>query len=147
MLLRPAVALPVETYAMERLDEFRDGEKELESWYENNGWTVRAYLDANVLFLAAADRRAHLESFRKALEVHDHFAGTGKEPLELPLPAKDLPVLASALSLECEALLTRDRTHFGTLYGRSVAGVTILSPRGPAEMLLKRRRQKPDANA
>jgi AbrB family looped-hinge helix DNA binding protein len=37
VLLRPAVALPVETYTRERLDEFGGAEKELETWYENNG--------------------------------------------------------------------------------------------------------------
>ncbi|MFP4430667.1 MAG: AbrB/MazE/SpoVT family DNA-binding domain-containing protein [Spirochaetaceae bacterium] len=37
VLLRPAVALPVEAYSQERLDEFKAAEEELESWYENNG--------------------------------------------------------------------------------------------------------------
>jgi antitoxin PrlF len=37
VLLRPAVALPVEAYSQERLDEFKAAEEELESWYQNNG--------------------------------------------------------------------------------------------------------------
>ena len=37
VLLRPAVALPVEAYSQERLGEFKAAEEELESWYENNG--------------------------------------------------------------------------------------------------------------
>jgi uncharacterized protein len=136
---------------------------------------VRVYLDANILFSAAAtdgairrliddlvgaghrlvadayvwteadrnlalhypDRREHLESLRTALELHSHFAGAGKELAAVPLPEKDLPVLASAVSLSCQTLLTGDRTHFGALYGRKIAGVTILSPRGVAEILLK----------
>jgi AbrB family looped-hinge helix DNA binding protein len=34
VLLRPAVALPVETYTQERLDEFQAAEKELQTWYQ-----------------------------------------------------------------------------------------------------------------
>ncbi len=32
--------------------------------------------------------------------------------------------------------MTGDRTHFGALYGKAVAGVTIHSPRSLAEALL-----------
>ena len=56
--------------------------------------------------------------------------------LDLPLPDKDRPVLAAAIRLECEALVTGDRTHFGPLYGRTILGVTIHSPRSLAEKLL-----------
>jgi predicted nucleic acid-binding protein len=55
----------------------------------------------------------------------------------LPLPAKDRPVLAGAIHQSCEALVTGDRTHFGALYGRTIRGVTIYSPRSLAEALLK----------
>lgn len=44
------------------------------------------------------------------------------------LPEKDRPVLAVAIRLKCEALVTGDRTHFGALYGKTFAGVTIYSP-------------------
>jgi uncharacterized protein len=54
----------------------------------------------------------------------------------LPLPAKDRPVLAAAIRRGCGALVTGDRTHFGTLYGRTIHGVTIHSPRSLAEALL-----------
>jgi predicted nucleic acid-binding protein len=53
------------------------------------------------------------------------------------LPEKDRPVLASAIRLGCEVLVTGDRTHFGALYGKSVGGVTIHSPRSLAERLSK----------
>ena len=53
----------------------------------------------------------------------------------LPLPAKDRPVLAAAIQLSCDALVTGDRTHFGALYGRTSHGVTIHSPRSQAEAL------------
>jgi predicted nucleic acid-binding protein len=52
------------------------------------------------------------------------------------LPDKDRPVLAAAVQMRCDALVTGDRTHFGRLYGRTIAGVTIHSPRSLAELLL-----------
>jgi predicted nucleic acid-binding protein len=54
----------------------------------------------------------------------------------LPLPAKDKPVLAAAIGHRCDVLVTGDRTHFGALYGRTLYGVTIHSPRSLAETLL-----------
>jgi len=51
----------------------------------------------------------------------------------LPLPAKDRPVLAAAIHQSCGALVTGDRTHFGPLYGRTIHGVAIHSPRSLAE--------------
>ena len=51
------------------------------------------------------------------------------------LPEKDRPVLAAAVRLRCDALVTGDRTHFGALYGRSVLGVAVHSPRSLAEAI------------
>ena len=45
------------------------------------------------------------------------------------LPEKDRLVLAAAIALGCEALVTGDRTHFGKFYGRHVSGVMVHSPR------------------
>jgi predicted nucleic acid-binding protein len=55
--------------------------------------------------------------------------------LALLLPEKDRPVLAAAIQHRCQALLTGDKTHFGPLYGQTIAGVSILSPQGLAEIL------------
>ena len=52
-----------------------------------------------------------------------------------PLPADDRPVLASAIHNRCDALVTGDRTHFGPLYGKTIQGVAIHSPRSLAEAL------------
>ena len=52
------------------------------------------------------------------------------------LPEKDRPVLAAAIGLRCDVLLTGDRTHFGMAYGRAFAGVMIHSPRSLTEALL-----------
>ena len=55
----------------------------------------------------------------------------------VPLPEKDIPVLAAAVRFACSALVTGDRTHFGSLYGKTIHGVQIHSPRSLAETLLR----------
>jgi len=55
--------------------------------------------------------------------------------LDLLLPEKDRPVLASAIQHRCQVLLTGDKTHFGRLYGQTIGGVFIYSPQGVAEIL------------
>ncbi len=52
------------------------------------------------------------------------------------LHEKDRPVLAAAMRLGCHALVTGDRSHFGSAYGKTCGGVTIYSPRLLAEALL-----------
>jgi uncharacterized protein len=54
----------------------------------------------------------------------------------LPLPEKDRPVLAAAILNRCEALVTGDRTHFGKLFGRTIRGTAIHSPRSLAQAVL-----------
>ena len=44
------------------------------------------------------------------------------------LPAKDRPVLMAAMALKCDALVTGDRTHFGSGYGKAFGGVKLYSP-------------------
>jgi uncharacterized protein len=51
------------------------------------------------------------------------------------LPEKDRPVLAAALRLRCDALITGDQRHFGAAYGKVIDGVAIHSPRSFAQML------------
>ena len=53
------------------------------------------------------------------------------------LPEKDRPVLAAAARLQCDVLVTGVRTHFGSGYGRSFAGVAVHSPRSLAELALR----------
>jgi predicted nucleic acid-binding protein len=61
---------------------------------------------------------------------------TGRAPIEADwLPEKDKPVLAAAMHLHCDALVTGDRTHFGRGYGRTFGGVVIHSPRSLGELL------------
>jgi predicted nucleic acid-binding protein len=61
-----------------------------------------------------------------------HLAAAHRHPAALEatlaIPEKDRPVLAAAIRLECKALVTGDRTHFGAFYGKTIGGVTIYSP-------------------
>lgn len=58
-------------------------------------------------------------------------------PAELTeLPEKDRPVLAAAIRLRCDALLTGDRSHFGAFFGKIIGGVAVHSPRTMAVELL-----------
>ena len=52
------------------------------------------------------------------------------------LPEKVRPVLAAAIRLRRDVLVTGDRAHFGPGYGQSFHGVEIHSPRSLAEHLL-----------
>jgi len=51
------------------------------------------------------------------------------------LPEKDRPVLAAAIRLHCDFLVTGDRTHFGAGYGKKFGGVAICSPQSMLENL------------
>jgi uncharacterized protein len=51
------------------------------------------------------------------------------------LPEKDRPVLAAAMRLHCDVLVTGDQKHFGAAYGKVVGGVAIHTPRSLAELL------------
>lgn len=61
------------------------------------------------------------------------------QPL-VALAEKDRPVLAAAIRLGCDVLVTGDRTHFGALYGSQLQGVEIHSPATLAALLLQRAR-------
>jgi len=70
--------------------------------------------------------------------MHSAGAQSAAAVLEasLDLHEKDRPVLAAAIRHRCAALVTGDRTHFGHLYGRTVQGTTIHSPRSLAQAVL-----------
>lgn len=109
------------------------------------------FLDANVLFSAAYRSESGLrrlweldpvelvssayaveEARRNLLEeaqrrrLTDHLAAV--RIVEAGLPAKDLPILGAAIGARATHLLTGDTTHFGHLFGTTIAGVTILTP-------------------
>jgi len=79
----------------------------------------------------------YLESLLARLHVAGAQPPDAELEAELPLPEKDRPVLAAAIRHGCAALVTGDRTHFGRLYGKTLRGVAIHSPRSLAEALLR----------
>ncbi len=69
-------------------------------------------------------------------EVAPFQASESPPDVTAMLPENDRPVLAAAIRLGCDALVTGDRTHFGVLYGKVVGGVKIHSPFSLAQDLL-----------
>ena len=78
---------------------------------------------------------SELDSMVLAIGVNPFASDANLIPEVVWLPEKNRPVLASAIRLRCDALLTGDRTHFGVGYGKAFAGVTIYSPRSLAEAI------------
>ncbi len=63
---------------------------------------------------------------------------SNKLVLDLPvkIKSKDIPILGSAIAQECNYLLTGDKRDFGFLFGKTVAGVMVVSPKLLAEELV-----------
>lgn len=76
---------------------------------------------------------SELDSILSHLKVADTQPLSKLPEAVLQLPEKDQPVIAAAIRLECDALVTGDRTHFGPWYGKKLCGVKIYSPRLLAE--------------
>jgi uncharacterized protein len=101
-------------------------------------------LCADAYVVAEAQRNLAVKA-PEGLPVFDAMLGrievAGFEVTALPaemvslLPEKDRPVLAAAIRLRCEALVTGDRAHFGALYGQTLKGVAIHSPLSLAKVL------------
>lgn len=83
----------------------------------------------------APDALIAFEALLKRLRISPAQAPGPALKLVNWLPEKDRTVLAAAMRLRCDALVTGDRTHFGPGYGNLFDGVTIHSPRSLAEQL------------
>jgi predicted nucleic acid-binding protein len=90
----------------------------------------------NLARKAGSDGREALDTLLTVVEIGPVTSIDSDAPWLAWLPPKDQPVLASAVSLRCDALITGDRTHFGSRYGRQVEGVMLLSPALAADQLL-----------
>ena len=78
---------------------------------------------------------AALDALTRTIRIFP-LRNTDQSAESLPIDDKDKPVLAAAISLGCDALITGDRTHFGHLFGTAVQGVTIYSPKLAARSLM-----------
>jgi predicted nucleic acid-binding protein len=76
-----------------------------------------------------------LEAVLTRVEVAAFHPGALPARIAALVNEKDRPVVAAALRLRCDALVTGDRTHVGALYGEELLGVAIHSPRTLAEWL------------
>jgi predicted nucleic acid-binding protein len=88
------------------------------------------------LAVKAPDGLKAFDALLPQLHVGSIQAADSGLEASLPLPEKDRPVLAAAVRHHCQVLVTGDRTHFGSLYGQTLHGVAIHSPRSLAEKLL-----------
>ena len=78
-----------------------------------------------------------LDDLLQWIPIHPMRSGTTSIASISWLPDKDQPVLAAAIRLRCDVLVTGDRTYFGAGYGRTFDDVTIHSPRSLAEVLIR----------
>ena len=94
---------------------------------------ARRNLDAK----ASADAITYLDGLLAQIAVRQvSYTDTAQgESLVSWLPEKDRPVLLAAMAMECDVLLTGDRTHFGAGYGKTFAGVTVYVPAQLARLL------------
>ena len=86
----------------------------------------------NLTRKAAADAIEYLDALLAQIEmnhVQHSPQRTGSVQTQADwLPDKDRPVLLAAITLQCEALVTGDRTDFGAGFGKAFGGVTIYAP-------------------
>jgi predicted nucleic acid-binding protein len=78
---------------------------------------------------------AVLDDLLQQIEVAPFRAADLPPSVADRIATKDRPVFAAAVGLGCHALVTGDRTHFGALYGLTLLGVRIESPRSLLERL------------
>lgn len=69
----------------------------------------------------------YLQALLSRIELHESQY-PAKGAVADWLPPKDRPVLLAAISCKSNVLVTGDRTHFGSGYGKSFDGVTVHSP-------------------
>lgn len=88
------------------------------------------------LHAKGSEALTELDLLLRKLTIADPVAQPRASRAELDwLPDKDRPVLAAAIRLRCDALVTGDRRHFGAGYGKTFEGVTVHSPRSLAQQL------------
>lgn len=82
----------------------------------------------NIAAKADAQSMDYLEALLLRIEVAKVQYAVVQDSELLWLPDKDRPVLKAAIALQCQALVTGDRTHFGAGFGKSWSGVMLYSP-------------------
>jgi predicted nucleic acid-binding protein len=70
-------------------------------------------------------RTSALEALRGQCEVVSRL----ETEMEVELPSKDIPILGGAIAGHATHLLTGDERDFGKLWGKTIQGVKVVSPR------------------
>ena len=89
----------------------------------------------NVSAKVGGDAADYLAALLSRIEVSLVHYPAASQALLHWLPDKDRPVLMASMVLKCDALVTGDRTHFGSGYGKTFGGVTVFSPAQLAEKI------------
>lgn len=93
-------------------------------------------LDEATRNLETDEQRARLDVLIERVEVMVADSTTQLLFVDVDLPEKDVPILQAAVECKATHLITGDKRHFGSLWGRTVAGVAVCSP---AQYLQSRR--------
>ncbi len=102
----------------------------------------RAQLFTNLYAIEEARRNVRIKKpeILSSLEVlcaECEIAGDMVRPA-IGLAEKDMPILGGAIACKATHLLTGDRKDFGTLWGKAIHGVEIISPQMLADELVKK---------
>ena len=76
--------------------------------------------------LAEAAQRHRLNRLSENLKFFDSV--TRDLPRGVNLPEKDIPILLAAIEARSTHLITGDLRHFGPYFGKTLAGIVVLSP-------------------
>ena len=71
-------------------------------------------------------QRHRLDQLSKNLEFFDSVARDLTRGVTLP--EKDIPILLAAIEARSTHLITGDLRHFGPYFGKTLAGILVLSP-------------------
>ncbi len=96
-------------------------------------WTFRqvelitsAYAAAEArVNLAEEEQRDRLATLLDRVRI---VTGAAPVPADVWLPEKDQPILQAAIHARATHLLTGDKQHFGSYFGRKLGGVLVLPP-------------------
>lgn len=81
--------------------------------------------------LPSAGQKAELQGLLSRMEVRAILAPPDETLFrnDYGLPQADRPILWGAIDAKCDYLVTGDKKHFGSLYGRKIEGVEIIRAR------------------
>ena len=78
--------------------------------------------------LDAAEQHRRLAQLLEKVIIIPHSAKPPELPSGISLPEKDKPIFQAAISASASFLLTGDVAHFGRYFGKTIAGIRIISP-------------------